>query len=137
MGERRDVLSGASFEDALAALLYDERTRERLRAGQAHDCRFLTLDIAEVDEAARGVRRMVRERTHRGTGGLEDWFPKTIAAWRLARPDDEGLEALLELFCASEHCSAWREHGSGRGAAFWCSARRRCPAARCSRRATC
>jgi hypothetical protein len=113
VGERRALLSGAAFEDALAALLYDERARERLRVGQADDHRFLTLDIAEVDEAARGVRRMVAERTHRGTGGLEDWFPRTVAAWRLAHPDDEGLDGLLRLFCASAHCSAWREAGSG------------------------
>ena len=113
MGERSDLLSGASFEAALAALLYDEQARARLRTGEADDLRFLTLDVDEVDESARGVRRMVRERTHRGTGGLEDWFPKTLAAWRIAHPEDEELDGLLTLFCASPSCSAWREYGSG------------------------
>ena len=113
MGEPSDLLSGASFEEALASLLYDEDARARLRLGKADDCRFLKLDVDEVDEAARGVRRMVRERTHRGTGGLADWFPKTLAAWREAHPEDDDLDGLLTLFCASPSCSAWREYGSG------------------------
>lgn len=113
MGEPSTLLSGASFEEALASLLYDEGARARLRSGEAADDRFLTLDVDELDEAGRGVRRMVLERTHRGTGGLAEWFPNALAAWRRSHPGDENLDDLLTLFCASPSGEAWREHGSG------------------------
>jgi hypothetical protein len=113
MGEPHQRLSGSELEDALAVLLHDARAREQLRAGHADDPRFLALDVEEIEEAARGVRRMVLGRAHRGTGGVEDWFPKTVAAWREAHPEDEALDALVAMFCASAGCSAWREHGTG------------------------
>ena len=112
MGEHGE-LSGDRLEEALAALLYDDAARARLRAGEADDPRLSTLDIDEVEEAAREVRRMVLGRTHRGTGGIEAWFPSTLAAWRASHPDDRDLDGLLSLFCASPSCVAWREHGPG------------------------
>ena len=114
MDERSDDrLRGEQLEEALAALLYDEGARTRLRAGQADDPRLVALDVDELDEAARGVRRMVRERVHRGTGGVETWFPATLAAWRAAHPGDSELDDLLTRFCASRSCRGWREIGIG------------------------
>ena len=76
----RDRLSGEELEQALAALLYDDEVRARLRRGQAEDPRFFAISVDELEEAAHAVRRMVRGRTHRGTGGIEAWFPATLAA---------------------------------------------------------
>ena len=106
-------LRGERLEHALAALLYDAGARERLRAGEADDPRLVGLDVDELDEAARGVIRMVRERVHRGTGGVEAWFPRTIAAWRDAHPEDRELDELLAGFCASPSCRSWREADVG------------------------
>jgi hypothetical protein len=64
-------------------------------------------------EAIATVRRMVLERRHRGTGSLRDWYPKTIAAWLTAHPEDAGLNQLAADFCASDACALWREHAGG------------------------
>jgi hypothetical protein len=69
--------------------------------------------MGELEEAARAVRRMVRGRTHRGTGGLEAWFPRTLAAWRDAHPADVELDDLLTRFCSSPSSRAWSELGDG------------------------
>jgi hypothetical protein len=96
-----DRARGQAIEEALAALLYGETTStEPLLA---------TLDANEVAETAATVRRMIRERAHRGTGGLADWYPKTIAAWRARHPEDSDLDQLITAFCASRHARAWRE----------------------------
>jgi hypothetical protein len=114
MDERVDGhLTGNDLEEALAALLYDDGARARLRAGQARDPRFAALDADELEEAARAVRRMVHGRAHRGTGGLEAWFPRTLAAWRAAHSEDAELDELLRRFCSSQPCRAWSESGAG------------------------
>ncbi|MFT3839190.1 MAG: DUF692 family protein [Myxococcaceae bacterium] len=64
-------------------------------------------------EAIATVRRMVLERQHRGTGGLRDWYPRTLAAWLAKHPADQSLHQLVAAFCASEACAQWREHGDG------------------------
>lgn len=65
-------------------------------------------------EAVTLVRKMVRDRRFRGTGGLRDWYPKTLAAWLARHPDDQSLEHLVAHFCASPQADAWREHPSTR-----------------------
>ncbi len=110
-----DWLDGQRLEEALAALLFDGQARAAFREGRA-DARLASLDPSELEEAAASVRRMVLERTHRGTGGLTAWFPQTLAAWRTIHPDDQQIDALLEEFCASTACAAWRElPGEARG----------------------
>src|SRR5262249_8023859 len=47
------------------------------------------------------------------TGGIGDWYPRTIASWRAAHPDDAALDALADRFCASPACAAWRELPAG------------------------
>src|SRR5262249_16748639 len=111
--ERRHPLSGEQLEEALASLLYDEGARAGLRAGDAADPRFLEIALDELDEAAHFVRKMVRERVHRGTGGVEAWFPRTLASWRDAHPEDTELDLLLKRFCAAASCRAWSELGGG------------------------
>jgi hypothetical protein len=81
-----DRLSGARFEEALAASV-----------------------LARQDEVGRSARRLVVERTHRGTGGIRDWFPDTLSAWLLRHPEDAQLDELAARFCRSPHHSAWRE----------------------------
>lgn len=58
--------------------------------------------------AVTAVHRMVFERRYRGTGGLREWFPKTLASF-----DDVQLRELIARFCASKEGSSWREHGRG------------------------
>jgi hypothetical protein len=96
-----DRARGEEIEEALASLLYGVAIpRPPLLAA---------LDPAEVDEAAASVRRMIRERMHRGTGGLADWYPRTLAAWRVQHAADSDLDVLITAFCSSSHAAAWRD----------------------------
>lgn len=61
-------------------------------------------------EAVKLVRTMVLERRYRGTGGLREWYPRTIAAWLERHPDDQRLVLLATRFCASVEGDRWREH---------------------------
>lgn len=87
-------VTGQHLEEALASLLFD-------RASKPLHPLLAALDPDELDEAAASVRRMVLERTHRGSGGLVDWFPRTIAG----HDHDE----LIARFCSSAACALWRE----------------------------
>lgn len=73
------------------------------------------LSIAQGEpEAVTAVRQMVLDRRYRGTGGLREWYPKTLAAWLEQHPGDAGLELLVARFCASSAASEWREHPNAR-----------------------
>ncbi len=63
--------------------------------------------------SVQAVHRMVLERRYRGTGGLREWYPRTLAAWLEAHPTDGALHELVARFCASDEGSRWREHGLG------------------------
>jgi hypothetical protein len=99
----------SSVEEQLAALLFDAGALQR----PGLDPMFALLDPTELIETAASVRRMVRDRRHRGTGGIVDWYPRTIAAWRVSHPEDAALDRLIGEFCASPHCGAWRELPAG------------------------
>ncbi|MFT3709759.1 MAG: DUF692 family protein [Archangium sp.] len=60
------------------------------------------LPVQEETAAVEAVQRMVLERRYRGTGGIREWFPKTL----------EGLDLgeLVSRFCAT---TLWREHRLG------------------------
>jgi hypothetical protein len=96
------AVRGQRLEETLAELVYD-------RAARASDARLAALDGGELDECAAAVRRMIAGRAHRGSGSLRAWYPRTIAAWLAAHPDDGALDALLTRFCASPASRAWRE----------------------------
>ena len=108
-----DRARGRRLEASLAALLFEEGARARHREGEVDDPLLATLDVNELDEAAASVRRMIRERTHRGSGGLFAWYPRTITAWQQAHAADAGCEELLTRFCASTACAAWRDLPAG------------------------
>jgi hypothetical protein len=99
-----DRQRGRAIEESLAALLYGDGAPTLALAG--HDGR-------DLDEARAAVRQMVLTRTHRGTGGIRDWFPRTIAAWRAAHPDDTDFAQLTARFLASPACDSWREVPTG------------------------
>jgi uncharacterized protein (UPF0276 family) len=66
------------------------------------------LPVQHEAAAVAAVQAMVLERRYRGTGGVREWFPRS-----LAHIDDVALRALISRFCASQFGSAWREHGEG------------------------
>jgi hypothetical protein len=85
-------------EERLAEAIYDVRTETAF--GLAPQARAAMAD---------SVRDMVLARAHRGTGGLRQWFPRTLAAWLSRHPDDVDLIQLVTRFCASAVSRAWRE----------------------------
>ena len=100
-----DRVRGQQLEEALAARLYG--------APWSHEPVLASLDAEELAETARSVRQMVLGRSHRGTGGLAQWCPKTLTAWRESHLGDDSLDELGRRFCASAACSAWRELPAG------------------------
>jgi hypothetical protein len=109
-------VNGNALEEALAALLYDEEARARWRAGEG-PALLADLDPEELEESAQTVRRMLGERRHRGTGGVRDWYPRTLAAWVAAhaRSDDESeaIDQMLRAFGRSPAACAFRESPAG------------------------
>jgi hypothetical protein len=102
---RPDPARGQRLEEALAARLYG--------ASADGDPLFASLDPDEVAEAARTVRQLVLGRSHRGTGGIREWYPRTLSAWVAAHPDDVDFDDLAGRFCVSAACLKWRELPSG------------------------
>jgi uncharacterized protein (UPF0276 family) len=98
-----NIRSAHDPEVALAQLLYERGGTQPPRSDA------ILLDPGELDEAASVVRTMVGARVHRGTGGLRDWYPMTLAAWSAAHPEDRTLDAMLAQLCASPWCREWRE----------------------------
>lgn len=106
-----------SIDVALDRLLHKPRVlAEFLARGPA------ALDLAPVDaealvaldrdalvDVARQIRADLLRWRQRGSGGLLDLFPRTIAAHRAARPDDDGLAALVEAFLDSPASDTHRE----------------------------
>ncbi len=107
---RADRTRGLEREKALAALLYDPRGQA---PGGAQDPLFASLDPIELAAVSASLRRMILGRIHRGSGGLESWFPATLAAWRSLCGASDPLDELITLFCASAPCAAWRELPAG------------------------
>ncbi len=70
------------------------------------------LDLVGDPETTLSVQRMVLERMYRGTGGLLEWYPETIASWRARHRDDSSLTKFAGEFCRSAACALWREHST-------------------------
>jgi len=105
------------LDGVLDRLLHRRSYREAFLAG-----RFEALDLEDEDrEALAGIDReaLVREaesvredllhRRHRGSGGLLALYPRTLAAWVAAHPEDDGLVELLSRFMESEAFGGYRE----------------------------
>jgi hypothetical protein len=111
------------MERTLTALLYRRDARAALaardfgRLGLAGDAAaiaaFAALDLRELEASAALVRQMLLARRYRGTGGLVDWYPRTLAAWRAAHANDASLDELAASFLESPHAEAWREGVAG------------------------
>jgi hypothetical protein len=110
-------------ERTLTALLYRRDARAALAArdfaalGIAGDDEavraFSAIDVRELEASATLVRRALLDRRHRGTGGLCDWYPRTLLAWCRLHTDDLELDELAATFLESSAADAWREHGAG------------------------
>jgi uncharacterized protein (UPF0276 family) len=78
--------------------------------GRTVELNIAGLPKQQDPEAVKLVRKMVLDRRYRGTGGLRDWYPRTLAAWLERHPQDEELQLLASRFCASAEADSWREH---------------------------
>jgi hypothetical protein len=92
-----------TLDEALSALLYRRSFRERFARGERSglsddDVRALsTLDLDELERAARLACGALLERPHRGVGTLLDAFPQTIGAWTRAHPERSSGDLAMEL----------------------------------------
>jgi uncharacterized protein (UPF0276 family) len=105
------------LETALASLLFDRDQRAAWVQGcppsglSIEEARiFESLAATELEAAAAAARAKVRDRAHRGTGRLVDLFPRCVAGWRAAHPEDLDLDELFARFLASPAIHDWREH---------------------------
>jgi hypothetical protein len=106
-------MSAPSVEADLFRLLHHRRLRATWRTDRAVLAPELaSLDADEVERAARQVIRAVRTRRWRGTGGLVEAFPRSIASWRATR-DDPDLVELIGGFLDSDLGDDWHEHDPG------------------------
>ena len=111
------------MERTLTALLHRRDARAALAArdfaalGIAGDDEairaFSAIDVRELEASAALVRRALLDRRYRGTGGLCDWYPRTLVAWCRVHPDDVELDGLAATFLESSAGDAWRESGAG------------------------
>jgi len=67
------------------------------------------IDPEFLARTAHRLREEVRTRRHRGTGSLEDLFPRTIAAWAAEHPDDTDRSELFARFVESDAYEGWRD----------------------------
>jgi uncharacterized protein (UPF0276 family) len=116
-GTPDDVTAGT--ETALTFLLFDSDVRAAWRNGTLAETvkALATLVPDELEAAASAARAMVQQRAHRGTGRLADAFPRCIAGWRAAHPDDQTLDALFDRFLASAAVAPWHEQPGREGGA--------------------
>ncbi|CAN5924312.1 hypothetical protein BH11MYX4_BH11MYX4_04510 [soil metagenome] len=82
-----------TLDEVLEALLFRRSFRRRFTSGERTSlgiapedvADLASLDLAELERAARLACRGVLDRSHRGVGSLLDSFPRTFEAWRAAR----------------------------------------------------
>lgn len=105
------------LDRALDRLLHCRSVREAFLAGRpdgldlpAEDREALAgLDREALVREAESVREDLLHRRHRGSGGLPALYPRTLAAWTAAHPEDGGLVELLSRFMESKAFDAYRE----------------------------
>ena len=93
-----------TLPDLLERLLTDRRFRAAFRAGRAAlPEAFATIDPAQLESTAERLREDLSARQFRGSGGLQQLFPETIAAFQGAP------EELFARFLESDAYRAYRE----------------------------
>jgi hypothetical protein len=111
------LVSRLGLDDALDRLLHQRSVREAFLAGRfdalalaRDDLEALaTVDRAQLSSAADKVRTDLLHRRHRGSGGLPSLYPRTLAAWTAAHPEDADFVELLSRFMESEAFGEYRE----------------------------
>lgn len=97
------LLHCAAYRQAFLDGRYDELelSAEDLEALQV-------IDRQQLIETAESVRRSLLQRKHRGSGGVQATYPRTLAAWQ-AKYDDESLDRFVDRFMESEAFDRYRE----------------------------
>jgi len=103
-----------TLDAVLEALLFRRSFRRRFASGERatlgitpdDEADLASLDLEELERAARLACRGVIERSHRGVGSLLDTFPRTIEAWRRARAGGD-LDDLAAELTESDAFAAW------------------------------
>jgi len=106
-----------SLDEALERLLTVRAYREAFLAGRSEELQLSASDLLALESidreqlvaTAERVRDELLNRRYRGSGGLEALYPRTLAAWREAHPEDSALHELLHTFLESEAYRGYRE----------------------------
>ena len=109
-------MGGMTLDRALDRLLRHRADRAAFLAGGWDDAvdrddllALRAIDPELLGRTAHRLREEVRTRRHRGTGSLEDLFPRTIAAWTALHPEDTDRSELFALFLESHAYETWRD----------------------------
>ena len=97
------LLHRAAYRQAFLDGRYDE-----LELSAADLEALQVIDRQQLIETAESVRRSLLQRKHRGSGGVQATYPKTLAAWQ-AKHDDESLDRFVDRFMESEAFDRYRE----------------------------
>ena len=108
LGERVERVGGEGAHTPSSTLEQVERALGDYLHGATRTLDLDGFPVQHEAAAVEAVHCMVFERRYRGTGGLREWFPRTLAAF-----DGQHLRALISRFCASSAGGAWREHRRG------------------------
>jgi hypothetical protein len=105
------------LDDALDRLIHRRSWREAFLAGRTEALGLVDEDLEalaslspeELEREAASVREDLLRRRHRGSGTLRDLYPRTLAAWTVAHPDDADFVELLSRFMESGAFEGYRE----------------------------
>ena len=112
-----------SLDVATDRLLHRPSYLKAFLEGRSADLELSAQDLKALDaidktqqvETAVAVRSSLLQRTHRGSGGIEQCWPQTLAAWRAEHNDDK-LQLFTDRFMESEIFERYREiHHAGPG----------------------
>lgn len=109
-----------TLDRVLEALMFRRSFRRRFVSGERaalgiaskDETDLASLDLDELESAARLACRAVLERSHRGVGSILDSFPRTIEAWRAARGDAD-LDDLAAELAESDAFREWSPANAG------------------------
>jgi hypothetical protein len=105
------------LDDALDRLIHRRSWREAFLAGRTEALGLADEDLEALaslsrealEREATSVREDLLRRQHRGSGTLRDLYPRTLAAWTVAHPDDADFVELLSRFMEHGAFERYRE----------------------------